>query len=78
MVIELIELEVVVLMKHEFAKRAALGGAQLWGKLAYYLISLTVALNAISQGLVSRIFYCRKGRCRAEKKRAISGEMSDL
>jgi hypothetical protein len=35
MVIELIELEVVVLMKHEFAKRAALGGAQLWGKLAY-------------------------------------------
>jgi hypothetical protein len=37
MVIELIELEVVVLMKHEFAKRAALGGAQLWGKLAYSL-----------------------------------------
>jgi hypothetical protein len=29
-----------------------------------------------SQGLVSRIFYRRVGRCRAEKERAISGEMS--
>jgi hypothetical protein len=39
MIVELTESEVVVLMEREFVKRAALGGVQLWGKLAYLLTS---------------------------------------
>jgi hypothetical protein len=34
-----VELEVVVLMEHEFAKCAALEGAQLWGQLSLDALS---------------------------------------